>query len=88
VIDLPTFYVPMDTGAGRKPTDDGASHYTSKDVALLLEKFKQENVQGVILDLRRNGGGSLEECIKLTGLFIKGRAGGAGQRAARAGVCG
>lgn len=71
VIDLPTFYVPMDTGAGRKPTDEGASHYTSKDVAMLLEKFKQENVQGVILDLRRNGGGSLEECIKLTGLFIK-----------------
>jgi carboxyl-terminal processing protease len=72
VIDLPTFYVPMDTGAGLKPTDDGAAHYTSKDVALLLEKFKKENVQGVILDLRRNGGGSLEECIKLTGLFIKG----------------
>jgi carboxyl-terminal processing protease len=71
VIDLPTFYVPMDTGAGRKPTDEGASHYTSKDVAMLLEKFKKENVQGVILDLRRNGGGSLEECIKLTGLFIK-----------------
>jgi carboxyl-terminal processing protease len=71
VIDLPTFYVPMDTGAGRKPTEEGASHYTSKDVAMLLEKFKKENVQGVILDLRRNGGGSLEECIKLTGLFIK-----------------
>ena len=34
-------------------------------------KLKQENVAGVILDLRRNGGGSLEEAIKLTGLFIK-----------------
>jgi carboxyl-terminal processing protease len=71
VIDLPTFYVPMDTGAGRRPSDDGAAHYTSKDVALLLAKLKAENVQGVILDLRRNGGGSLEECVKLTGLFIK-----------------
>ena len=36
-----------------------------------LEKLKQENVAGVILDLRRNGGGSLEEAIRLTGLFIK-----------------
>lgn len=71
VIDLPTFYVPMDTGAGRRPSDDGSGHYTSKDVALLLAKLKEENVQGVILDLRRNGGGSLEECVKLTGLFIK-----------------
>ena len=34
-------------------------------------KLKQEKVAGVILDLRRNGGGSLEEAIKLTGLFIK-----------------
>jgi carboxyl-terminal processing protease len=41
------------------------------DVAKLLTKLKQENVSGVILDLRRNGGGSLEEAIKLTGLFIK-----------------
>lgn len=71
VIDLPTFYVPMDTGAGRRPSEDGSGHYTSKDVAMLLAKLKAENVQGVILDLRRNGGGSLEECVKLTGLFIK-----------------
>jgi carboxyl-terminal processing protease len=71
VIDLPTFYVPMDTGAGARPSEEGAAHYTSKDVALLLAKLKTENVQGVILDLRRNGGGSLEECVKLTGLFIK-----------------
>ena len=70
VIDLPTFYVPMDTGAGRRPSEE-AAHYTSKDVALLLAKLKAENVQGVIVDLRRNGGGSLEECVKLTGLFIK-----------------
>lgn len=71
VIDLPTFYVPMDTGAGRRPSDDGSAHYTSKDVERLITKLKAENVQGIILDLRRNGGGSLEECVKLTGLFIK-----------------
>ncbi len=70
VIDLPTFYVPMDTGAGTRASED-AAHYTSKDVARLLTKLKAENVQGIILDLRRNGGGSLEECVKLTGLFIK-----------------
>jgi len=46
-------------------------HSTSADVAKLLDKFKQQNVRGVILDLRGNGGGSLEEAIKLTGLFIK-----------------
>jgi carboxyl-terminal processing protease len=40
-------------------------------VATLLNKFKREHVNGVILDLRRNGGGSLEEAIRLTGLFIK-----------------
>lgn len=74
VIDLPTFYVPMDLNGPRK-TEPGSEkatpHYTSTDVAKLLAKFKKENVQGVILDLRRNGGGSLEECVKLTGLFIK-----------------
>jgi carboxyl-terminal processing protease len=73
VIDLPSFYAPVDTepvdlaGSGGAPE----GQYTSVDVARLLAKFKQENVQGVILDLRRNGGGSLEEAIRLTGLFIK-----------------
>lgn len=71
VIDLPSFYVPMDLNGPRKSDDKATPHYTSTDVAKLLAKFKKENVQGVILDLRRNGGGSLEECVKLTGLFIK-----------------
>jgi carboxyl-terminal processing protease len=44
---------------------------TSIDVAQLLVKLKQEGVEGIILDLRRNGGGSLEESIDLTGLFVK-----------------
>jgi carboxyl-terminal processing protease len=76
VIDLPTFYVPMDLGGPRKAdnaegTNTAAQHFTSVDVARLLTKLKEEKCQGIILDLRRNGGGSLEECIKLTGLFIK-----------------
>ena len=72
VIDLPSFYVPMDLNGPRKSDGEKSTpHYTSTDVAKLLAKFNQEHVQGVILDLRRNGGGSLEECVKLTGLFIK-----------------
>ena len=75
VIDLPTFYAPIDFGSGQPllASADGPTYgrYTSKDVARLLKKFEQENISGVILDLRRNGGGSLEEAVKLTGLFIK-----------------
>ncbi len=61
VIDLPGFY-------GGEPGASGPS--ATKDVARLLEKLKRENVKGIVLDLRRNGGGSLEEAINLTGLFI------------------
>jgi carboxyl-terminal processing protease len=79
VIDLPSFYATIDLG-GAKPVQlagEGAGaakptpRSTSADVARLLKKFTEEKVAGVILDLRRNGGGSLEEAIKLTGLFIK-----------------
>jgi carboxyl-terminal processing protease len=62
VIDLPSFY--SDGGAG-----SGAS--ATADVARLLIKLKAEQVRGVILDLRHNGGGSLPEAISLTGLFIR-----------------
>lgn len=75
VIDLPTFYAPIDFGGGQPllaaADGPGYGRFTSKDVANLLKKFEQENIAGVILDLRRNGGGSLEEAVKLTGLFIK-----------------
>ena len=64
IIDLPSFYADM---ASRKP----GRKSTTTDVGRLLTKLKAENVKGVILDLRRNGGGSLEEAISLTGLFIK-----------------
>ncbi|MFO1477557.1 MAG: carboxy terminal-processing peptidase [Verrucomicrobiota bacterium] len=71
-IDLPSFYAPLElTGLKRSPLEIEPGHSTSADVARLLNKFKEENVNGVILDLRRNGGGSLEEAVKLTGLFIK-----------------
>jgi len=69
VIDLPSFYAPFDPSNSRDK--NGLKSSTTEDVTRLLTKLKQENVQGVILDLRRNGGGSLEEAIRLTGLFIK-----------------
>jgi carboxyl-terminal processing protease len=68
VIDLPSFYATFDVSASK---DKPEPKFTSVDVAALLDKFNQENVSGVILDLRRNGGGSLEEAIKLTGLFVR-----------------
>ncbi len=74
VIDLPSFYTPFDVGDPKRVDGEPSPAYgksATADVARLLKKFKQENVRGVILDLRRNGGGSLEEAIRLTGLFIK-----------------
>ena len=65
MIDLPSFYATIDTSESPTPRS------TTADVSQLLKKFKEENVAGVILDLRRNGGGSLEEAIRLAGLFIK-----------------
>ncbi len=68
VIDLASFYTSFDPTSTRSRAQQKS---TTDDVARLLTKLKQENVGGVILDLRRNGGGSLEEAIRLTGLFIK-----------------
>lgn len=68
VIDLPSFYASFDPANTRGKSEPKS---TTADVMRLLTKLKQENVQGVILDLRRNGGGSLEEAIRLAGLFIK-----------------
>jgi carboxyl-terminal processing protease len=70
VIDLPSFYSSFEL-EGRRNGNNGEQKSTTTDVALLLRKLTQEKVGGIILDLRRNGGGSLEEAINLTGLFIK-----------------
>jgi len=66
VIDLPSFY--MDMKAARDGADDFKS--TTKDVKKILDDFNEKGVDALVLDLRRNGGGSLTEAIKLTGLFI------------------
>ena len=69
LIDLPSFYASFAVGSQHREDSEGKS--TTSDVARLLKRLVKEGVSGVILDLRRNGGGSLEEAINLTGLFIK-----------------
>jgi carboxyl-terminal processing protease len=61
-ITLPSFYANM--------SGNGEPKSTTADVQALLERLKQENIEGLVIDLRRDGGGSLEEAINLTGLFI------------------
>ena len=68
VIDLPSFYANFQLIGGRGRPQLKS---TTIDVIMLLGKLKKEGVQGVILDLRHNGGGSLEEAVNLTDLFIK-----------------
>ncbi len=68
VVDLSSFYSTMDLGG----TDDRSDFKScSADLARLLKKLNEEKVNGLVLDLRRNGGGSLEEAIRITGFFIK-----------------
>ncbi|MBA4406235.1 tail-specific protease [bacterium] len=66
VVKLPSFYTDFEGQQKGKP--DYRS--TTRDVKNLLVKLKEQKVDGVILDLRNNGGGSLQEAIQLTGLFI------------------
>jgi carboxyl-terminal processing protease len=66
VITLPAFY--EDFEARFKGDKDYKS--ASRDVAKLLGELKQENADGVVIDLRNNGGGSLSEAVDLTGLFV------------------
>ncbi len=67
VIDIPTFYV--DFAAQAKGDSDFRS--TSKDVRKLITDLNKESVDGIIIDLRGNGGGSLSEALAMTGLFIE-----------------
>lgn len=67
VITLPSFY--MDFDEYQKGNKDYKS--TTRDVKRLIIELKAENVNGIVMDLRNNGGGSLAEAIDLTGLFIK-----------------
>jgi carboxyl-terminal processing protease len=65
VISLPAFYGP-NPGA-----TDGPQNSASGDVALLINQLEEQGIEGLVLDLRDNGGGLLSEAINLTGLFIE-----------------
>ena len=61
IIYLPKFYITFENKANRD---------AYKDVALEIERLKAMGVEGIVMDLRDNGGGSLETVVKMTGLFI------------------
>ena len=65
IIDLPSFYLDFEAWQARDP------NYTSssKDVKNILDEFKKQSVDAVLVDLRNNSGGALTEANKLTGLF-------------------
>lgn len=66
VIEVPGFYI--DFKAYRRGDPDYRS--TTRDVRRLLSDLQEQQVDGIVLDLRNNGGGSLQEATELTGLFI------------------
>lgn len=67
VIDIPAFYIDF------KAAQSGDPNYksTTRDVKKLINELKQDNIDGLVIDLRNNGGGSLQEVNTLVGLFIK-----------------
>lgn len=62
IIYLPKFYISFDNKDERD---------AFKDVAIEIERLKEEGIEGLIVDLRGNGGGSLETVVNMTGLFIE-----------------
>jgi len=66
VIEIPTFYLDFD---GRKA---GKKDYksTTRDVSRLIKEMEKQKIDGIVIDVRGNGGGSLSEATSLTGLFI------------------
>ncbi|MDP2162444.1 MAG: carboxy terminal-processing peptidase, partial [Flavobacterium sp.] len=62
IINLPKFYIDFEN----KDSRDAA-----KDVAIEVERLKEEGIQGIIMDVRDNGGGSLKTVVDITGLFIE-----------------
>ncbi|WP_372611880.1 carboxy terminal-processing peptidase [Halomonas sp.] len=66
VIEIPTFYVDFD--AWQAGEEDFRS--TTRDVAREIERLEEEGIEGIVLDLRNNGGGALQEANSLIGLFI------------------
>ncbi len=66
IIDIPAFYADFEA----KNKNDPDFRSTTRDVSKLISKLKGDNIDGLIIDLRNNGGGSLAEVNNLVGLFI------------------
>ena len=66
VLDIPTFYIDFQG----KQSGDPDYKSTTRDVKNLIKRLKEKQVKAIVVDLRGNGGGSLEEARSLTGLFI------------------
>lgn len=66
-IDIPTFYLDF----ARAQAGDKDYKSTTRDVKRIINEFKAAKVDAIVVDLRNNGGGSLQEAVELTGLFIK-----------------
>jgi carboxyl-terminal processing protease len=66
VITIPSFYLDFEG----EQQNTGNYNSTSRDVARILEELNADHVDGIVIDLRDNGGGSLEESVSVTGLFI------------------
>jgi carboxyl-terminal processing protease len=67
VITIPAFYIDFEA----RQKGDPNYKSTTRDVRKLIKELKQEKVDGIVIDLRNNGGGALDEAVQLTGLFIK-----------------
>ena len=67
VISIPTFYIDFEGSRRGDPNYKS----TTRDVKKLIAELKDEQVEGIIIDLRGNGGGSLQEVNQLTGLFVE-----------------
>ena len=67
VIDVPTFY----TDFAARQSGDPNYRSTTRDVARIIEELEQQGIEGLIVDLRGNGGGALQEANSMTGLFIR-----------------
>jgi carboxyl-terminal processing protease len=66
VIRLPSFY-----GEDPELVAEGSNNSTTRDVEALIQKLKAYDIEGLVIDLRDNGGGRLDEAINMTGLFIE-----------------
>lgn len=67
IVSIPSFYIDFEARMKGEPE----YRSTTRDVKALLKQLNENKVDGIVIDLRNNGGGALQEAVELTGLFIK-----------------